>query len=188
MLIFPPLPESSGRVLSPSASALRQRKLSMDGLPVNCVSRGDLEIDAGSHHNAVPNFSASPPHHMDGILALLAAAQKYDTCALNPPSTPRSVAGNLPTQTGERAFRAYAIASGNRLGGEKEMGSAACLTLDCPMTFDHIGKVKKMFEGWAQALRRPASLCTVPWILTSVVTQTRTTAPNIGPPSVREYT
>ncbi|KAH9166749.1 hypothetical protein EDB89DRAFT_2001557 [Lactarius sanguifluus] len=68
------------------------------------------------------------------ILALLAAAQKYEM-------------GTVLSSIRAEVFRAYAIASSKRL--IPEMNMAARLSLDLPMTFQHIGVELRLFEGWA---------------------------------------
>jgi len=52
-----------------------------------------------------------------------------------------------PALNGAQAFRAYAIASNSKLTTEMEL--AARLTLDQPMTFEHLGKDLRLFEGGA---------------------------------------
>ena len=53
----------------------------------------------------------------------------------------------FPVRKGAEAFRAYAIASANKL--IPEMGTAARLTLDQPMTFEILGKGLRLFKGSA---------------------------------------
>ncbi len=55
--------------------------------------------------------------------------------------------GAFPTPKGVEAFSAYAIASGKGL--VPEMENAARQTLDHPMTFEFLGEVLLLFEGWA---------------------------------------
>jgi hypothetical protein len=87
------------------------------------------------------------PVSYDRVLALLAAAQKYDMPAVQ--SSIRAEVGHrkLTAQTGDEAFRAFAIASRNDLS--PEINTAANLTLDYPMTLQNIGDDLHLFEGWA---------------------------------------
>jgi hypothetical protein len=55
--------------------------------------------------------------------------------------------GAFPTPKGAETFSAYAIASGKGL--VPEMENAARQTLDHPMTFEFLGEVLLLFEGWA---------------------------------------
>jgi hypothetical protein len=90
------------------------------------------------------------PASYDRVLALLAAAYKYDMDAVQSSIRAEVAAhGPSPTEDGAQAqaFRAYAIASSNGLTPEAEM--AARLTLDQPLTFEHLGDELRWFEGWA---------------------------------------
>ncbi|KAH9018776.1 hypothetical protein EDB83DRAFT_172749 [Lactarius deliciosus] len=93
------------------------------------------------------------PASYDKILALLAAAQKYEMHAVQSSIRAEVARGPSPTLDGAQVFRAYAIASSSGLRPEMEM--AARLTLDQPMTFDHLGDELRLFEG--RALRELSS-------------------------------
>ncbi len=54
--------------------------------------------------------------------------------------------GVFPTPKGAEAFSAYAIARGKGL--VPEMENAARQTLDHPMTFEFLGDIHLLFEGW----------------------------------------
>jgi hypothetical protein len=87
------------------------------------------------------------PHYSDNILALLAAATKYDMDAVQ--SFIRAEVGRrgLLSSTRGRVFRAYAIACSKRLF--PEMATAARLTLGYPLTFESLGDALRLFEGCA---------------------------------------
>ncbi|KAH9058192.1 hypothetical protein EDB87DRAFT_1627066 [Lactarius vividus] len=87
------------------------------------------------------------PTSYDRILALLATAQKYDMKAVQSSIRGEVAHRQSPVLDGAQAFRAYAIASSSRL--IPEMNTAAPLTLDYPMTFEHLGDDLRLFEGWA---------------------------------------
>jgi hypothetical protein len=55
--------------------------------------------------------------------------------------------GEFPAPEGAEAFAAYVIASGKGL--IPEMEDAARQSLDHPMTFEVLGEVLRLFEGWA---------------------------------------
>ncbi|KAH9166771.1 hypothetical protein EDB89DRAFT_2232722 [Lactarius sanguifluus] len=93
------------------------------------------------------------PASYDRVLALLAAAQKYDMGAVQSSISAEVARRPSPTPEGVLAFRAYAIASNSKLTPEMEM--AARLTLDRPMTFEYLGDELRLFEG--RALRELAS-------------------------------
>ncbi|KAH9020936.1 hypothetical protein EDB85DRAFT_2152706 [Lactarius pseudohatsudake] len=87
------------------------------------------------------------PASYDRILALLAAAHKYDMTAVQSSIRGEVAQRQSPVLDGAQAFRAYAIASSSRL--IPEMNTAASLTLDYPMAFEHLGDDLRLFEGWA---------------------------------------
>ncbi|KAI9441852.1 hypothetical protein H4582DRAFT_1935410 [Lactarius indigo] len=87
------------------------------------------------------------PASYDRVLALLAAAQKYDMKAVQSSIRDELARRQPPVLDGAQAFRAYAIASSSGL--IPEMNTAASLTLDYPMTFEHLGDDLRLFEGWA---------------------------------------
>ncbi|KAH9024489.1 hypothetical protein EDB83DRAFT_2679040 [Lactarius deliciosus] len=123
----------------------------VNGLPVVDISE-DAELVRSLITMLYPIPSEIPASY-DRTLALLAATQKYDMSAVQC-SIRAEVARRPPlTLDGAQAFRAYAIASSSGLRPEMEM--AACLTLDQPMTFEHLGDELRLFEG--RTLRELAS-------------------------------
>ena len=87
------------------------------------------------------------PVAYDRALSLLAACQKYDMPAVQSSVRAEISYRKLTAQTGDQAFRAYAISTRNGLS--PETNTAAHLTLDYPMTFETIGRALHEFEGWA---------------------------------------
>ncbi|KAH9023501.1 hypothetical protein EDB84DRAFT_470458 [Lactarius hengduanensis] len=117
----------------------------VDGLPVV-----QLSDDAGLVRALITALYPIPfeiPASYDRILALLAAAQKYDMGTVF--SSIRSEVGRrkLSTLKGTQVFRAYAIASNSMLIPEMEM--AARLSLGLSMTFEDLGVELRLFEGGA---------------------------------------
>ncbi|KAH8984199.1 hypothetical protein EDB86DRAFT_162989 [Lactarius hatsudake] len=122
-----------------------------NGLPVVDISE-DAELVRSLITMLYPIPSELPASY-DKILALLAAAQKYEMDAVQSSIRAEVACGPPPTLDGAQVFRAYAIASSSGLRPEMEM--AARLTLDQPMTFDHLGDELRLFEG--RALRELSS-------------------------------
>ena len=87
------------------------------------------------------------PTSYERVLALLAAAQKYDMPAVLSSIRAEVVRRELFAPTGAQAFRAFAIAFNNNLS--PEMGATARLTLDYPLTFESLGDELPMFRGSA---------------------------------------
>lgn len=114
-----------------------------DGLPVVDISE-DAELVRFLITILYPIPSEIPTSY-DRILALLAAAQKYDMAAVESSIRGELARRQLPVLVGAQAFRAYAIASKRRLISEQII--AASHTLDYPMTFEHLGGVLRLFEG-----------------------------------------
>lgn len=85
------------------------------------------------------------PTSYERVLALLAAAQKYDMSAVQSSIRAEVVRKNLPSLTGAQTFRAFAIAFSNDL--MPEMGATARLTLDYPLTFEMLGDELRLFSG-----------------------------------------
>ncbi|KAH9022503.1 hypothetical protein EDB84DRAFT_1580619 [Lactarius hengduanensis] len=112
----------------------------IDGLPVVDISE-DSELVRSLITMLYPVPSEIPPSY-DRILALLAAAQKYEMDAVQ--STIRAEVPRGPSPTLDAAG-----------SDRKEMEMAACLTLDEPMTFKHLGAELRSFEG--RALRELVS-------------------------------
>ncbi|KAH8985602.1 hypothetical protein EDB86DRAFT_2958116 [Lactarius hatsudake] len=117
----------------------------IDGLPVVDISE-DSELVRSLITIIYPVPSEIPASY-DKILALLAAAQKYEMDAVQSTIRAEVTRGPSLTLDGAEVFRAYAIASSSGLGPEMEM--TACLTLDQPMTFKHLGTELRSFEGRA---------------------------------------
>ena len=81
----------------------------------------------------------------DDILALLAAATKYDMDAVQSFIRAEVSRKKLPFAT--EAFRMYAVAYSKRL--EPEMATAARNTLGYPLTFEYLDCALRSFEGGA---------------------------------------
>ncbi|KAH9020932.1 hypothetical protein EDB85DRAFT_441434 [Lactarius pseudohatsudake] len=117
----------------------------VDGLPVV-----DLPEDAELIRSLITILYPIPseiPTSYDRILALLAAAQKYDMGIVQSFIRDEVAHRQPPVLVGAQAFRAYAIASS--CGLIPEMKVAAFLTLDYPMTFEHLGDDLQLFTGRA---------------------------------------
>ena len=114
----------------------------VNGLPVVQLTE-DAEIVQALITTLYPIPSELPTSY-DRILALLAAAQKYDMGAVQ--SSIRAEASSrklFPLDV----FYTYAMSSSRRL--IPEMNMAARLSLDFPMTFQSLGAELRLFEGWA---------------------------------------
>jgi hypothetical protein len=99
------------------------------------------------------------PDSYEKVLYLLAACQKYAMDQAQSFIRAEVSCGVFPAPTGAEVFGAYAIANGKRL--VPEMESAACRTLDYPMTLETLGKGLQSFEGSAlQDLARFRKRCT----------------------------
>jgi hypothetical protein len=117
----------------------------VNGLPVVDISE-DAELVRSLITILYPIPSDIPASY-DRILALLATAQKYDMDAVQSSIRAEVIRRTPPALNGTQAFRTYAIASRNGLTPEMEM--AARLTLDQPMTLEHLGPELRLFEGRA---------------------------------------
>ncbi len=117
----------------------------VDGLPVLPVSE-DAEIVRALITVLYPIPSEIPVAY-DRVLFLLAASQKYDMPAVQFSIRAEVSHRKLAARTGQEAFRAYAIASRNRLSSETS--TAARATLNYPLTFESLGSELQNFEGWA---------------------------------------
>jgi len=118
---------------------------SLDGLSVVPCSE-DAEVLNG----LISVLYAVPPEIPDSnnsILALLAAAQKYDMVTVQSSIRAEISRRDLLSPTGSEAFRVYAIACSKRL--IPEMESTARLTLEYPLTFESVGEAMRSFEGCA---------------------------------------
>jgi hypothetical protein len=87
------------------------------------------------------------PTSYERVLALLAAAQKYEMSAVQSSIRAEVVRRELSAPAGAQAFRAFAIAFSNKLS--PEMGTTARLTLDYPLTFETLGDELRLFQGSA---------------------------------------
>ncbi|KAH9058202.1 hypothetical protein EDB87DRAFT_1627104 [Lactarius vividus] len=117
----------------------------VSGLPVV-----DISEDAQLVRSLITMLYPIPPElpaSYDRVLALLSAAQKYEMEAVQSSIRAEVARGPSPTLDGTQAFRAFAIASSSGLTPEMEM--AARLTLDQPMTFEHLGGELGSYDGWA---------------------------------------
>ena len=114
----------------------------VDGLPVVDISE-DAELVRSLVTLLYP-IPSEIPTSWDRILALLSAAQKYDMGAVQASIRGEVIRRKLPALDGTQVFRAFAIASNSRL--LPEMNMAASLTLDSPMTFEHLGGDLRLFE------------------------------------------
>lgn len=117
----------------------------IDGLPVV-----RLPEDAELVRALVTVLYPIPPEiptSYERVLALLAAAQKYEMSAVQASIRAEVVRRALPEPTGAQAFCAFAIAFGNKLS--PEMGTTARLTLDSPLTFAALGNSLPLFRGLA---------------------------------------
>ena len=115
----------------------------IDGLPVVRLSE-DAELVRALVTVLYP-IPPEIPTSYERVLALLAAAQKYDMSAVQASIRAEVVRRGLPEPTGPQAFRAFAIAFSNKLS--PEMGTTALLTLDSPLTFATLGDSLRLFRG-----------------------------------------
>jgi hypothetical protein len=117
----------------------------IDGLPFVRLSE-DAELVRALITVMYPIHTEIPTSY-DRVLALLAAAQKYDMSAVQSSIRAEIVRRDLPAPTGAQSFRAFAIAFTNNL--TPEMGATARLTLDYPLTFEMLGDELRLFSGSA---------------------------------------
>ena len=87
------------------------------------------------------------PNAYDKALMLLAATQKYEMVGLQSRIRLEIQSREFPTLTGPETFRSYAISSSGQLPSEAE--KLARLTLEFPMTFEHLCDELPSFRGWA---------------------------------------
>ena len=85
------------------------------------------------------------PDSSDNILALLAAATKYDMDAVQ--LSIRAEVNRRGSLSSTGAFRVYAVARSKGL--IPEFKAAARLTLGYPLTFESLGDDLWLFDGWA---------------------------------------
>ncbi len=116
----------------------------VDGLPVVRLSE-DVEIVRALVTMLYP-IPPEIPSSYERVLALLAAAQKYDMTTVQSSIRAEIIRRGLPTApTGAQAFGAFAIAFSNNLTPEVE--TTARLTLDYPLTFEALGHELRLFRG-----------------------------------------
>lgn len=115
----------------------------IDGLPFVRLSE-DAEL-ARALITVMYPIPTEIPTSYERVLALLAAAQKYDMSAVQTSIRAEVVRRDLPAPTGAQSFRAFAIAFSNNL--TPEMGATARLTLDYPLTFEMLGDELRLFSG-----------------------------------------
>ena len=116
-----------------------------DELPVVCLSE-----NADVLNSLISMLYPVPPEiptSSDDILALLAAAAKYDMEATQSSIRAEVNRRRLLTPTDAEVFRMYAIACNKGLIPEVE--TAARLSLGYPLTFESLGDAVRLFEGWA---------------------------------------
>ena len=125
--------------------------------PPNDTAPGELPVVHLSEDAEVLNSLVSmlypvhpeTPDSSDNILALLAAAAKYDMDAVQSLIRAEVDRRGLLSSASAGVFRVYAVARSKRLVPEVE--AAARLTLGYPLTFESLGDALRLFEG--QALR-----------------------------------
>jgi hypothetical protein len=117
----------------------------VDGLPVVRLSE-DAELVRALITVLYPIPSQIPTSY-ERVLALLAAAQKYDMSFVQSSIRAEVIRRGLPALTEAQAFRAFAIAFSNNLS--PEIGTTARLTLDFPLTFESLGDELRLFRGSA---------------------------------------
>jgi hypothetical protein len=116
-----------------------------DGLPVVYLSE-DAEV-LNSLISMLYPVSPKIPSSSDDILALLAAAAKYDMDAVQSSIRVEIGRRELLSSTGAGVYRVYAVARSKGLIPEAE--AAARLTLGYPLTFESLGDTLRLFEGCA---------------------------------------
>jgi hypothetical protein len=87
------------------------------------------------------------PTSYERVLALLAAAQKYEMSAVQSSIRAEVIRRELSAPAGAQAFRAFTISFSNKLS--PEIGTTARLTLDYPLTFETLGDELRLFQGSA---------------------------------------
>ena len=117
----------------------------VDGLPFVGLSE-DAELVRALITVLYPIPSEIPTSY-ERVLALLAAAQKYEMSAVQSSIRAEVVRRELSAPAGSQVFRAFAIAFSNKL--TPEMGTTARLTLDHPLTFETLGDELRLFQGSA---------------------------------------
>ena len=118
---------------------------SVDGLPMVQLSE-DSELLNSLVSMLYPGRPVIPNSY-EKVYHLLAACQKYDMASVQSSIRAEVNRGEFPAPREAEVFPAYALASGQGL--IPEMESAACKTLDYPLTFEALGEGLRLFEGWA---------------------------------------
>ena len=116
-----------------------------DELPIVCLSENTEVLN--SLISMLYPVPPEIPDSSDNILALLAAAAKYDMDAAQSSIRAEVSRRGLLSPSGAEAFRMYAIACSKGL--IPEVATAARLTLGYPLTFESLGDALRLFEGWA---------------------------------------
>jgi BTB/POZ domain len=117
----------------------------LDGLPVVHLSEDAEVLD--SLFSMLYPVTPEMPHSCDGILALLAAATKYDMDAIQTLIRAEISRRGVFSSAGAGIFRVYAVACSKGL--VPEVVTTARLTLGYPLTFESLGDALQLFEGWA---------------------------------------
>ena len=123
--------------------------------PPKDVAHGELPVvnlseDAEVLNSLVSILYPAPPEmpcSSDNILALLAAAAKYDMDGAQTSIREEISRRGLLSSTGAEAFRVYAVAYSK--GPIPEVEDAARFTLGQPLTFGSLGDTLRLFEGCA---------------------------------------
>jgi hypothetical protein len=106
--------------------------------------------DAGTLDSLILMLYPVPPEippSSDNVLALLAAAAKYDMDAVQSSIRAEINQRGSLSSTPPELFRVYAVACSKGL--TPEMESLSRLTLAHPLTFKSLGDALRSFEGWA---------------------------------------
>jgi hypothetical protein len=123
--------------------------------PPNDAAPNDIPVVQLSEDSEVLNslismlYPVPPeiPRSSDSILAMLAAAAKYDMDAVQIFIRAEVNRRALLSSNPPGVFRVYAVACSKGL--IPEVATAARLTLGHPLTFESIGDDLRLFEGWA---------------------------------------
>jgi hypothetical protein len=116
-----------------------------DALPVVYLSENAETLD--SLISMLYPVPPEMPPSSDSVSALLAAAAKYDTDAIQTSIRVEINRRGLFSPTPAELFRVYAVVCSKGL--IPEMESSARLTLCHPLTFENLGDALRSFEGRA---------------------------------------
>jgi len=122
----------------------------LNGADPNALPVVHLSEDAETLDSLISMLYPIPPEippSSDSVLALLAAAAKYDMDAVQPTIRLEINRRGLLSSTPVELFRVYAIAYSKGL--IPEMEDSARLTLCHPLTFESLGDALRSFEGRA---------------------------------------